>query len=270
MKEDDSISNLAFLKTKIPGQVRDAILNTLRRAIITGQLKPGQRITERQLSQIFNISTTPIKEALRILEAEGLIQIFARRGTVVSNFASMKINEIFQIRAALEGVAAAFATQNATDEELEKIRLHWEGLKILLDASSPDLIRANTQFHVMIRAASHNGYLLSLLNRVVAYDLIFRQLNLRSDEERYLGWEEHGRVLQALLNRDAAQADKLLREHIVRSGNRIINHLNEALKQNNQEVTNEIGKLLLNQESQLRELETFFATNYLEDYDNEL
>ncbi len=270
MKEDEAFANFDFLKTEIPGQVRDAILNTLRRAIITGQLKPGQRITERQLSQIFNISTTPIKEAFRILEAEGLIQIVPRSGTIVSNFASMKISEIFHIRAALEGVAASFAAQNGSDQELEKIQKHWQGLKILIDNSSPDLIRENTKFHVMIRNASHNSYLLSLLHRVLSYDIIFRQLNLSSDDERYVGWQEHGTVVQALLDRNPAQAEKMLRDHIVRSNNRIISSLNEELKRNNSEVTQEIGKLLLNQVFELRALGTAFSIHDLGENDNEL
>ncbi len=255
MEKNEELTNLEFLKINIPGRVRDAILNTLRRAIITGQLQPGQRLTERQLSQTFNISTTPIKEALRILESEGLVQITSRRGgTVVSDFAAMKITEMFQIRAALEGVAAGFATQNATDRELQDIHQHWLGLKSLIDSASPDLIRQNTQFHGMIRNAAHNTYLLSMLNRVISYDLIFRQLNLGVDEERYLGWEEHGRVVAALVARDTVQAEKLLREHVIRSGHQIVDRLKQELQRKRPEGAPELGELLLNQEMELKEL----------------
>lgn len=258
MKESESLSNFDFLKVKIPNRVRDVILNTLRRAIITGQLKPGQRLTERQLSEIFNISTSPIKEALRILETEGLVQSFSRKGTVVSNFASMKINEIFQIRAALEGVAAMFAAQNASDQELEDIYLHWKETRTLVEEESQDLIGKNTRLHNLIRNASHNDYLLKLLRGVVSYDLIFRQLNLLSKEERLLGWKEHGQVVEALLARDGVQADKFLREHIIRSGNRIINLLNKELEGPPKEAINEVGQLLLNQEIEINKLDELF------------
>jgi DNA-binding GntR family transcriptional regulator len=255
-KSDD----LGFLSVNLPMGIRETIINVLRRAIITGQLKPGQAITERQLSLTFSISTTPVKEALRILETEGLVQTFPRKGTIVSEFVSLKLSEIYKIRSVLEGASAYMAAQNATEEEMKNIYSLWDGTSKLLETDNPQtLIENNTLLHKMIREASHNFYLQHLIKGVLSYDLIFRQLNLSSKEERILGWEEHGAVVRSLVKREAEHAERLLQQHIIRSGDRIINILNHNLKSNTTTKPKEINDLLLTQGIEVLKLNGLFS-----------
>src|SRR5690554_4205412 len=163
------VNKLQGIKFQLPPGVRETILSTLRRAIVSGQLKPGERITERMLSEYFKTSTTPVKEALRILEAEGLIQTVPRKGTFISNFASMYLKEIFTIRAALEGLAARFAAEKATEEEItdmENLLKKAENLIKIRDYH--ELIATNTALHKAIREASRNYYLQHLIDSIVS------------------------------------------------------------------------------------------------------
>lgn len=217
------MSKLKGISFESPQSVREAILSSLRKAIISGELRPRERITERMLSEHFQTSTTPIKEALRILEYEGLVEVTSRSGTVVSSFANMRLTEIYTIRAALEGLAANFAAHKASDDEILEIEKILEKSKKLIDAGEyEELIVNNTKFHQAIRRASHNVYLEHLIKGVLAYDAIFRQVVLTLVEEQKSGWDEHVSVLAAIKNRQPEEAETRLRNHIIRSGQEVL------------------------------------------------
>lgn len=217
------MSNLDKIPFKSPQSVRDAILTALRKAIITGDLHPGERITERMLSEHFQTSTTPVKEALRILQSEGLVEVSSRSGTTVSSFANMRLTEIYIIRAALEGVAANFAATKASNDQISEMERILEKSKSLIeDGEYEKLIANNTKFHQAIRSASNNSYLEHLIKGVLSYDALFRQVVLTSVDEQKIGWNEHIAVLEAIKNRQPETAERRLRNHIIRSGQEVL------------------------------------------------
>ena len=102
--------------------LRDVVFNTLRQAILRGELKPGERLMEIQLANKLGVSRTPIREAIRKLELEGYVVMMPRRGTYVANMSIRDINEIFEIRTALESLSNGLAAEHITDEELEHLQ----------------------------------------------------------------------------------------------------------------------------------------------------
>jgi len=225
------MAKLEGIKYKAPQGVRESILTALRQAIITGQLKPGGRVTERMLSEHFGTSTMPVKEALRILETEGLVETIPRKGTVVSDFASIHLTEIYTIRAVLEGLAASFAARKATPAEIAGMENLLAKSKEYIDAGNYDeLVKLNTRFHEAIRAASNNSFLQHLIEGIVSYDLIFRRVVLTSSEEQRRGWEEHCSVVRSIKERRPDEAEARLRQHIIRSGQKAMDRRGEELK----------------------------------------
>jgi DNA-binding GntR family transcriptional regulator len=217
------MSELNKIHFKSPQSVREAILTSLRKAIIAGDLQPQERITERMLSDHFQTSTTPVKEALRILQSEGLVEVSSRSGTIVSSFANMRLTEIYMIRAALEGVAANFAASKASDDEISEMERILEKSKSLIDSGEYEkLIANNTKFHQSIRSASQNSYLEHLIKGVLSYDALFRQVVLTLVNEQKIGWKEHVSVLEAIKNCQPEEAETRLRNHIIRSGQEVL------------------------------------------------
>jgi len=216
---------------KTPQSIRDAILMVLRKAIINGQLQPNQRITERMLSEHFQTSTMPVKEALRILESEGLIYTIPRKGNFVSGFAEMQLCEIFAIRAAVEGVAANFAAQKANDEEVTTMGDILEECRELLEKEdSEGVIKVASNFHQTLIAASKNLFLIHKFQGVLSYAAIARQMNYNSHQEQINSWEDHCWAFEAIKARQPEEAEKRIRRHILRSGHVLLEVRKEQLQ----------------------------------------
>lgn len=203
----------SFLKS-----LREHVHDTLRRAIIAGQFRPEQRLNERQLAATLGVSTTPLKEALRRLESEGLVRIEARRGVYVT-FSAAQAEEMALARAALESMIARLAARRATRDQCEALR---ETVSAMADATAAGdverLIGLNEHFHGAIHTASGCHYLQRLLDAQRMYDHATRVTLLGDAAERGCALDEHRGILQALCEADADRAERAMRDHIVRSG----------------------------------------------------
>lgn len=202
-----------FLKS-----LRDHVYGLVRDAIVSGRLKGGEKLNERQLASQLGISTTPLKEALRVLEAEGLVRSEPRRGIYVT-FSASQAEEMMLARAALESMIARQAAKRADDEQiafmhglLVRMREELETADIL------QLIALNEEFHTAIHDASGCDYLRRLQSGQQIYDHAAR-LNVLADErERQLAVEEHEAIANAIAARDPDLAERLMRDHVIRSG----------------------------------------------------
>lgn len=209
---------LEEIEYQVPQGIRESILTVLRQAIISGKLKPGERLTERMLSRHFGTSTMPVKEALRIMEAEGLVETKPRRGTYVSGFASMHLAELLAIRATIEGLAANFAARKASTQEIAVMERLLDEARALIECGNyAALVKKNTEIHEAIYLASGNSFVKHLVQSIASYGTISRRVTLTSPEEQRLGWEEHASVVAAIKDRDPEQAEQRLRQHIMRS-----------------------------------------------------
>lgn len=199
--------------------LRDQVADIVRRMILGGELKANDPISERAISQRLRVSTTPVKEAFRILQTEGLLYVKPRRGSYVSNLFSDFMIQVVFMRGALEGVAAYFAAIYATPEEIERIEdvLHEAGEVVHASADVLEISKFNRTFHSLLRSASRNEYLISLLNSMCSIDKTFRELSLvAEDDEPARAHNEHLGILAALKERNSEEIEKRMVAHVRR------------------------------------------------------
>ena len=202
-----------FLKS-----LREHVHDSLRRAIIAGRFRPEQRLNERHLAIELGVSTTPLKEALRRLEGEGLVRIEARRGVFVT-FTAAQAEEMALARAALESMIARLAARRATATQRAGLRRTVAAMAAATEVGDvEELIALNERFHGEIHTASGCAYLQRLLDGQRMYDHATRVALLTDEAERRSALTEHQTILQALLQADPDRAERAMRDHIVRSG----------------------------------------------------
>src|SRR5690606_7880656 len=154
--------------------LRELVFDALREAIINGTLKPRERLMEIQLAEELGVSRTPIREALRKLEIEGFIVMVPRKGAYVADLSFKDIADVFEIRSALEGLAAELAAERITDEELDEMeRLLIEKAEAIASNDMEKLVLVDTKFHEAIYKASRNERLTNIIS------------NLREQIQRY-------------------------------------------------------------------------------------
>ncbi len=209
-------SRLAPIRQK---SLRDHVHDTLRDAIISGRLNSGMRLNERQLAADLEISTSPLKEALRQLEAEGLVRTEPRKGTFV-NFSPRQAEEMTLARAALESVIARQAARHGTADYFAALTRVIEQMRAAVeDADSARLIELNESFHDTIHEASGCEYLRRLQNAQRVYDHAARVTVLAQEDVRRTSFFEHEAIMKAIVARDEDAAERLMREHILAAGN---------------------------------------------------
>ncbi|MDG5787227.1 GntR family transcriptional regulator [Evansella sp. AB-P1] len=205
-------------KTENVKSLREVVIESLREAIITGQFKPGDSLKERDLSKAMGISTTPIKEAFRILEHEGLIKTLPRKGTFVSELAETNIEEIQMLRGVVEGLAARLTAAKASDEQLKELEKQIEKMETLLENEEvDDLIEENTRFHKMISDAAGNSMISRVLMNISSFDKAFRRRALMENKEIKAGYSEHRKIFDAIKSRNPELSEQLLKQHILRT-----------------------------------------------------
>lgn len=187
--------------------------------IIYGHFLPGTKLDEVNLCERYGASRTPIREALKLLAAEGLVEIRPRRGAIVPSVNPMILCEMFEVMAELEGMCGRLAARRIQPQEKQRLlELHKSCEKYLEIKDSENYYEMNRQFHFMIYNASHNSFLIeqagSLHKRLHPY----RRLQLRVNQRMHHSFEEHEQVVQAILAGDEVLAERLLRDHVVIQG----------------------------------------------------
>lgn len=211
----DDVTPLEPIRLK---SLRDHVHDQLREAIITGRLTSGQRLNERQLAADLQISSSPLKEALRQLEGEGLVRTEPRRGTFVA-FNPRQAEEMNLARAALESIIARQAAKHGSELQFDGLREIIEQMRReVADGSPEQLISLNEAFHDAIHIASGCEYLRRLQNAQHMYNHAARISVLAQDSVRRASFAEHEDIMRAVVARDGAKAERLMREHIIGAG----------------------------------------------------
>jgi len=192
---------------------RDVVYTFLRKAILRNYVGRGCRLVERDLAQDLGISRTPVREAFRQLEAEGLVKHNANKGVVVTGISYTDISEIYGIRAVLEGFAARLAAQKASPEELDEL----EKLLRQGQADAARGVEGNNNFHTALIKASCSIWLERLVNPLREYIESFHLISFLREGRREEAFLEHMMILSALRDRDADLAERLVKEHISNS-----------------------------------------------------
>ncbi len=193
--------------------------DALRQAIASGEFAGGQRLTEQMLSERFGISRTPIRDALRRLEMEGLIAAGSGRGFRVAEWTRDEIDQVFTIRAMLESYAIERAASLATDEQIEELgRLS----EIMIDRTPPQsdedfkvLADANERFHKLIIEAAQSERLARLISMTIDMALRFRTYKMYSERDLKRSSLHHREMVEALRARAPDWAASVMRSHLL-------------------------------------------------------
>lgn len=204
----------------------------IRQAIIHGDYEPGQRLTEEGLAAEFDVSRTPIREAIRRLEADGLVTSL-KRGVSVKSFASSEVQQIYDLRALLESYAAGQAALHRTElDVLELERAHHEYEQFIQQTSGSHagayvkaIVDLNNRFHEVVMRACGNSYVGFLISKVAVLPLIFRSFYWRTEAELIRSVEDHRVLLDAIRNQDILRAHSSMAEHILRGRDYTLAHL---------------------------------------------
>lgn len=203
------------LKTSEYLPLRDVVFETLRAAILKGDCKPGERLLEQQLSEKLGVSRTPIREAIRMLEQEGLAVTTPRKGAEVARMTLKGMEDVLEIRAALDDLAARLAADRITQEQLSELR----GVKDDFEACTANgdvkrLAEADVRFHDIIYTATNNPKLINLLNNLREQLYRYRVEYLKDSRNYPKLVHEHEEILQSLTERDKERVAAVMKEHV--------------------------------------------------------
>lgn len=198
--------------------LREIVFDTLREAIINQILKPGERLMEVQLAEELGVSRTPVREAIRKLELEGLVIMVPRKGAYVSGISLKDITEVFEIRIALETLAAGLAARRITEEELEEMERQLVRESEETEVSNlRSIVEIDTDFHDLLYKASRNQKLIEIISNLREQLHRFRSASLARPGRGKTALEEHKKIVEALAARDVELVEKLAKIHIERA-----------------------------------------------------
>jgi DNA-binding GntR family transcriptional regulator len=194
--------------------LRERILETIRDAIMSGSLKPGEKVAEPELAERFGISRTPIREAFRQLESEGYLTVIPRKGAVVAAFSPRDVEEFYAIKSILEGYAARRACDNLTPRELEKLTAINQKLKQLAQAGDiKNFFKVHQDFHDLFIKAANNDKLYEMVHSLMKKFQRLRIASLSKQGRMHVSVEEHEKIIEAFRNKNAALAEKLVQKN---------------------------------------------------------
>jgi DNA-binding GntR family transcriptional regulator len=228
------------MKSTISRTVKEALVETLRDEIVQGDHAPGQYLRLEEIAARFDVSTMPVREALRDLEAEGLVTIFPHRGAAVTQLSADELQDIYDIRATLEEMAARLAVPLLTEAILAELTSLVEQMDNHL-GDVATLVRLNHQFHLTLYAASGRRHLCEL-NRMLRYRVqhYLHVFIVEAKSDRIPPTQrEHRAILEACMRGDAEGAAALMREHVAQVGHAIIEYIRQ--RDENTAATNETG-----------------------------
>ena len=195
--------------------LRDVVFNTLRQAILRGELKPGERLMEIQLANKLGVSRTPIREAIRKLELEGLVLMIPRRGAEVAEITEQNLRDVLEVREALEELSVKLACEHATQAQIEEMK---QAAQVFKESLSGDdvtrIAEADVAFHDAINMATDNQKLIQILNnlREQMYRYRFEYIKDSSQHERLV--EEHKVIYESIVKKDKETASHMAKVHI--------------------------------------------------------
>lgn len=195
--------------------LRDVVFNTLRQAILRGELKPGERLMEIQLANKLGVSRTPIREAIRKLELEGLVLMIPRKGAEVAEITEKNMQDVLEVRKALEELAAGLACERITKAQIEEMKVAAKAFEdSLKNGDVTRIAEADVRFHDIIFTATDNQRLITLLSNLREQMYRFRVEYLKQKECYPKLLDEHERMITAISRRDKEEARRIVGRHI--------------------------------------------------------
>jgi DNA-binding GntR family transcriptional regulator len=200
---------------RVAAPLRQQVLENIRAAIAVGQLAPGHRLVERELCEITGVSRTLIREALRQLESEGLVEVIANKGPIVATIDARQARDVFQLRAELEGLASRLFAELDTDDQMKALQDAFAQLKkAYASADSVTILAAKTRFYECLVQGSGNEVLGNVLRQLQARAMVLRATSLSQPGRAAESEREIAEIMIAIRKRDGAAAHKASVAHI--------------------------------------------------------
>lgn len=203
------------LRVAVPPRLRTQVAETLRNAIVMGELAPGERLIERVLCERMGVSRTSLREAMRELENEGLLTNLPNRGLIVSIVDPKIAQEIFDVREALEALICRLFCERATDEHIEWCRaVNIELMAAYQAGTARELIAAKNRLYDVLIAGADNAEAERMLRSIHMRASQLRMISLSKSDRRKASQEEIQMLIRSLLDRRGKDAERLARKHV--------------------------------------------------------
>lgn len=195
--------------------LRDVVFNTLRKAILTGQLKPGERLMEVHLANRLGVSRTPIREAIRKLELEGLVIMIPRRGAEVARITEKSLKDVLEVRRALDALSVELACERITKEDMERLWGACQEFERAAKGKDASIIaKADVALHDIIVEATGNLRLTQLVNNLSEQMYRYRFVYIKEESKHDMLVAEHREIYESIASRDRERAARAAKLHI--------------------------------------------------------
>lgn len=222
MTEDLELNMNAYLP------LRDVVFNTLREAILKGELKPGERLMELQLAAKLGVSRTPIREAIRMLEQEGLAVTVPRKGAEVAKMTEKDMEDVLVIRATLDQLAVELACDAITEEQFKQLQSAGKNFENSLQTGNlKKIAQADVEFHDVIYQATGNIKLVTMLNNLREQMYRYRVEYLKDDSKYQELIREHQAITEGIRTKDKKHASEMMKSHVLNQAVAIKNMIRE-------------------------------------------
>ncbi len=195
--------------------LRDVVFNTLRQAILTGDLKPGERLMEIHLANRLGVSRTPIREAIRKLELEGLVTMIPRRGAEVAQITEKSMNDVLEVRRALDALCVELACERISEEEIKSLKVACDYFeRAVRGKDAKKIAQADVELHDIIVKATRNQRLIQLVNNLSEQMYRYRYECIKDASQHGRLIEEHRVIYESIVRKDKETASRAAKVHI--------------------------------------------------------
>lgn len=211
--------------------LRDVVFNTLRQAIITGEFVPGERLMEIALANRLGVSRTPVREAIRKLELEGLVVMIPRKGAEVARITEKDLRDVLEVRSSLEELAAGLATERLDDDSREKIKTALDNFReAITTGDNPKIADCDVEFHDTVFEATQNKRLIQIINNLREQIYRYRLEYVKDTEYHAVLMKEHEELVDAMFSGDKKGAQEIMKRHIDNQEETVIKKIQEEEK----------------------------------------
>ena len=209
--------------------LHEQVAGRLRQMLVESRIPPGAKLNERELSEVLEVSRTPLREAIKMLAAEGLVELLPNRGAIAVELTEADVLNTFEVMAGLEAQSGELAAQRITEPELAEIRaMHYEMMACHTRRDLSGYYRLNAMIHRAINAAAKNPVLTNTYNQVNARLQALRFRSNQDEEKWKTAMKEHGRMVEALAAHDAATMRSVLTAHLLNKRDVVVQQLRQA------------------------------------------
>ena len=211
--------------------LHEQVVNRLRQMLVEGRIAPGAKLNERELAEVLEVSRTPLREAIKMLASEGLVELLPNRGAIAVQLTEEDVRNTFEVMAGLESQSGQLAAERITDAELAEIRaMHFEMMAAYTRGDLSAYYAINSRIHTAISAAAKNPVLTTVYKQVNARLQALRFRSNQDGEKWKRAVKEHEKMVEALSSHDGAAMREVLLTHLRNKRDVVLEQLRDAGK----------------------------------------